>query len=236
MKTLLLCCFALLVGLPHAVHADSHVAGGKQVATTVSSIIIYTPDMKSLARFYEQALQLPAPSTELDNHIGYWLGDNYVFKTGNTQVDGALKPAFTFQSGDKTVGVFSLTLNPVDGGNERSYLENDGDYMGVAEKTIQVLEAKGVDLIIGVTHLHMWQDVELAGLKAAYPKLAFIVGGHEHEPEHSPGSDTSAVVMKGASNTRVVWVIDVDFDDAGRINLPAMSERRFEVFELQWLF
>lgn len=78
MKTLLLCCFALLVGLPHAVHADSHVAGGKQAATTVSSIIIYTPDMKSLARFYEQALQLPAPSTELDNHIGYWLGDNYL--------------------------------------------------------------------------------------------------------------------------------------------------------------
>ncbi len=56
----------------------------------------------------------------------------------------------------------------------------------------QTLEAKGVDLIIGVTHLHMWKDVELAGLKAKHPKLAFIVGGHEHEPEHSPGSDTSA--------------------------------------------
>jgi 2',3'-cyclic-nucleotide 2'-phosphodiesterase (5'-nucleotidase family) len=157
-----------------------------------------------------------------------WLGDNYVFKTGNTQVDGALKPAFTFQSGDKTVGVFSLTLNSADGGNERDYLKNNADYMGVAEKTIEVLDKKGVDLIIGVTHLHMWQDVELAGLKAKYPKLAFIVGGHEHEPEHSPGSDSSAVVMKGSSNARVIWAIDVDFDEAGR---PAVRERQIELDE-----
>ncbi len=144
-----------------------------------------------------------------------WLGDNYRFKTGNAAVDGALKTAFTFASGDRTIGVFSLTLNPVDGGNERGYLENDGDYRAVAERTIEALEAKGADLVIGVTHLHMWQDVELAGLKAKYPKLGFIVGGHEHEPEHSPGSSSQAVVMKGASNARVIWAIDVDFDAAG---------------------
>jgi len=148
-----------------------------------------------------------------------WLGDNYVFKTGNAQVDGALQPAFTFQSGDKTVGVFSLTLNSVDGGNERSYLEIDGDYMGVAEKAIEELEEKGADLIIGVTHLHMWQDVEIAGLKEKHPKLAFIVGGHEHEPEYNEGSDRSAAVMKGASNARVIWTIDVDFDATGQVTL-----------------
>lgn len=141
-----------------------------------------------------------------------WLGDNYTFVTGNVAVDSALKTAFTFESGGKTIGLFSLTLNPVDGGNERSYLTNDGDYRAVAERTIKALERKGVDLIIGVTHLHMWQDVELARLKARYPKLAFIVGGHEHEPEYSPGSETAAIVMKGASNARVIWAIDVDFD------------------------
>lgn len=157
-----------------------------------------------------------------------WLGDNYVFKTGDAEVDGALKSAFTFQAGDKAIGVVSLTLNPVDGGNERDYLQNDGDYMGVAEKTIAILEKKGVDLIIGITHLHMWQDVEIAGLKAKHPKLAFIVGGHEHEPEYNPGSDTSAVVMKGASNARVVWAIDVDFDDAGQ---AVLGERQVSLDE-----
>jgi 2',3'-cyclic-nucleotide 2'-phosphodiesterase (5'-nucleotidase family) len=100
--------------------------------------------------------------------------------------------------------------------------------MGVAEKTIETLEAKGVDLIIGVTHLHMWQDVEIAGLKAKYPKLAFIVGGHEHEPEHSVGSKISAAVMKGASNARVIWLIDVDFDESGR---ALLRERKVELDE-----
>lgn len=157
-----------------------------------------------------------------------WLGDNYTFKTGVADVDNALKPAFTFEAGNKTIGVFSLTLNAVDGGNERDYLENDADYMGVAEKTMQMFEARDVDLIIGVTHLHMWQDVEIALLKAKYPKLAFIVGGHEHEPKYNPGTDTSAVVMKGASNARVIWAIDVDFDDNGQVIL---RERRIELDE-----
>jgi 2',3'-cyclic-nucleotide 2'-phosphodiesterase (5'-nucleotidase family) len=43
----------------------------------------------------------------------------------------------------------------------------------------------------------------------------FIVGGHDHEPEHSPLTDDRAEVMKGASNARQVWRIDVDFDEDG---------------------
>lgn len=148
-----------------------------------------------------------------------WLGDNYTFRTDAADVDAALQRAFTFEAAGRTVGVFSLTLHPDDDGNARDYLDYDGDYMGVAEQTIQALEAKGVDLIIGVTHLHIWLDVELAGLKAKHPKLAFIVGGHEHEPEYSAGSDNEAIVMKGASNARVVWAIDVDFDEGGRARL-----------------
>ena len=152
-----------------------------------------------------------------------WLGDNYTFRTGDADTDHALRRAFTFEAAGRKVGIFSLTLHPADGGNERDYLEIDRDYVAVAEDTIAALEAKDVDLIIGVTHLHMWQDVELARLKAQHPKLAFIVGGHEHEPEYSAGSDTAAIVMKGASNARVVWAIDVDFDDAGRAQI---SERK----------
>lgn len=34
--------------------------------------------MKALAQFYEQALELPAPPTAFDNHIGNWLGANCV--------------------------------------------------------------------------------------------------------------------------------------------------------------
>ena len=157
-----------------------------------------------------------------------WLGDNYRLDTGADDVDAALRQAFTFQSGDKTVGAFALLLAPVDGGNKRDYLEYDDDYVAVAEQIIEKLEAEGVDLIIGVTHLDMWKDVEIAGLKAQHPKLAFIVGGHEHEPEYSPGTATSATVMKGASNARVIWAIDVDFDPTGH---AILNERKVTLDE-----
>jgi 5'-nucleotidase len=157
-----------------------------------------------------------------------WVADNFRFVTGDEEADAALQPAYTFESGGKTVGVFALTLHPDDGGNGRSYLEIDPDYAGVAKQTIEALEADGVDLIIGVTHIHMWQDVEIAKLKAEHPRLAFIVGGHEHEPQYSPGSDTAAVVMKGASNARVVWQIDVDFDADGSYQV---SEKRIDIDE-----
>ena len=144
-----------------------------------------------------------------------WLGDNYVFRTGAADVDAALQTAFTFASGDKRIGVFSLTLHAEDGGNHRDYAPVDRDFMAHAKRVISQLESQGVDAIIGITHLHMSQDREVAMLRKDHPTLAFIVGGHEHEPEFSAMSDTSAAIMKGASNARVIWRIDMTFDESG---------------------
>jgi 5'-nucleotidase len=155
-----------------------------------------------------------------------WLGDNYRFDTGDVEADAVLQAGYTFTAGGKTIGVFSLTLHADDGGNARSYLDIDADYSGVAERAIAALEAAGVDLIIGVTHLHMDQDVKIAMTKPEHPKLAFIVGGHEHEPQFFYIENQSATVMKGASNARVVWQIDVDFDAAGGF---AVSEKRIDL-------
>lgn len=141
-----------------------------------------------------------------------WLGDNYQFTTGDADVDGALKTAFTFESGDKTIGIFSLSIHPDDGGNTRDYLPMQKDYIGIAKKVIRTFEDADVDAIIGLTHLHMWQDDEIAQLRAEHPTFVFVVGGHEHEPEYSPFSATSAAVMKGASNAREIWTIDLEFD------------------------
>jgi 5'-nucleotidase len=156
-----------------------------------------------------------------------WVGDNYSFDTGDAEADALLREGFTFMHGGRKVGLFAVTLHDADGGNARDYLEIDRDYKGVAEKAIAALEAQGADLIIGVTHVHMWQDVDIAQLQAKYPKLAFIVGGHEHEPQvyKVPGS---AIVMKGASNARIIWQIDVDFDAAGGFTV---SEKRIQLDE-----
>jgi len=144
-----------------------------------------------------------------------WLGDNYRFVTGDADVDAALRTAFTFEAAGKTIGVFALTLHADDGGNERDYVPIDKDYLGTARRAIAALEAKGVDAIIGVTHLHMSDDLEIADLKEEHPRFVFVVGGHDHEPHFSAQSPESAAVMKGASNARAIWQIDMTFDAAG---------------------
>ncbi len=157
-----------------------------------------------------------------------WVGDNYDFRTGDAAADDALQKAFIFEHGDYRIGVFSLLLHPNDGGAERDFVPTDPAYMDVAKRTIEQLEASGVDMIIGVTHVHMWTDMEIATLKAEHPKFAFIVGGHEHEPQYYSGSASNAAVMKGASNARLIWRIDVDFDAAGDFTI---NEQRIAIDE-----
>lgn len=142
-----------------------------------------------------------------------WLGDNYALRTGFEDVDSAIRSGFTIEYEDNTIGVFGLMLHPEHGGNERDYLAVDSDYMGNARRAIEAFESAGVDMIIGITHLHIWRDREIAQLRAEHPTLVFVVGGHEHEPEYSAIREDSAAIMKGASNARAIWQIDVEFSD-----------------------
>jgi len=152
-----------------------------------------------------------------------WIGDNYRFVTGQPDVDAALRRDFTFEAGGYTIGVFALTMHADDGGNDRAYLPVDADYAGIAEQAIRRLEAAGADLIFGLTHLHIWEDERIAALRANHPSFQFIVGGHEHEPEYLHPSADRAAVMKGASNARSVWRIDID---AGRDGQPVVTDAR----------
>ena len=146
-----------------------------------------------------------------------WLGDNLALNTGVQEADAKLQRNFIFDtvSGHK-VGIFAITLHANDGGNERDYLEIDSDYFAIARRQVKALTEAGADLIIGVTHLDIQMDLEIAALKAEYPHFLWIVGGHEHEPENHPGDDNNAAVMKGASNARAIWRIDVDFGVNGK--------------------
>jgi 2',3'-cyclic-nucleotide 2'-phosphodiesterase (5'-nucleotidase family) len=140
-----------------------------------------------------------------------WLGDNIRFATGEKDVDNSLHTAFTFTSGDRNIGIFALTVHPDHGGNDRDYIPFDVGYVERAEIVIKQLEAEGADLIVGLTHLHLRDDKQIASLKARHPKFRFIVGGHEHEPQFEPEDDSNGAIMKGASNARTIWQIDVDF-------------------------
>jgi 2',3'-cyclic-nucleotide 2'-phosphodiesterase (5'-nucleotidase family) len=106
----------------------------------------------------------------------------------------------------------------------RDYVPTQPEYFEHAKRAIKALDAAGADLIIGLTHLHLWTDLEIAELRAEYPRFMFIVGGHEHEPEYSELQVDRAAVMKGASNARKVWRIDVSFDRS--ISMQASTRMR----------
>ena len=139
--------------------------------------------------------------------------------------------------------MFSVTLHPDEGGTERGYVEYERDYMAISRRAIAALEAQGVDMIIGLTHLYMKDDIRLASLRKEHPKLEFIVGGHDHEMISRLQSEDSAAIFKGSSNARVVWRIDVDFDAAGDASIQATAlpmdlgvakDSEYQVLEDRW--
>lgn len=146
-----------------------------------------------------------------------WLSDNVAFATGDAGVDAAFQRGFTFSIGDRNIGVFSLTMAEEAGGDSRDYASIDTDYVDIAAKQIEALESKGVDFIFGLTHLLLEDDRKIAGLKAAHPSFLFIVGGHEHEPEFEEGDSDTAVIMKGASNARTIWQVNIYFTGGGTL-------------------
>jgi len=157
-----------------------------------------------------------------------WIAANVALESGDDEIDARLEDEVTFAAGDRRIGVFGLTLVPEDGGNLRGYLRYEDGYPETARASLDRLRARGADLIIGLPHLHMEDDLRLAALRRDYPEFRFIVGGHEHEPEHAAPDAGTAEVMKGASNARVIWQIDVDFESSGEI---AVSTRTVELDE-----
>jgi 5'-nucleotidase len=156
-----------------------------------------------------------------------WLADNMRFATGDEIANKTLQRAFTFMAGEQKIGVFALALHPDDGGNLRDYAPVFDGYTEIAEIVIRELEAGGAELIIGLTHLHFADDIEVAKLKAKHPTFMFVAGGHDHEPQFQAGDSQNATIVKGASNARTIWQIDVRFKDG----VPQLMTKQIEVDE-----
>lgn len=130
-----------------------------------------------------------------------WLASNVRLNTGDAEADRRLGRDTVIHAGGMRVGVFTLTF--IDA--PRSYATVNHDWVALAERQITALEGQGVDAIVGLTHLDLSVDRQIAALRRAHPKLVWIAGGHEHYLIQNPATDTSALVTKGDSNARRVW-------------------------------
>lgn len=102
------------------------------------------------------------------------------------------------------------------------------DPVAAVQKSISALQARGVNIIIALTHYGFENDRALAKKVAG---LDIIVGGHSHtllsnvQPkaqgaypvvEYSPNNDP-VLVVTNENGLRSLGVLDVTFDDAGKV-------------------
>jgi len=139
-----------------------------------------------------------------------WLGTNVLHKKGN-KIEPFFKESYDFKyfapetfvwemenyMGGKPlrVGFYSACINS----NEQPWVYYEDPY---AEATKAYLElVQNCNIIIGLTHLELGQDMKLAAL---LPKTSLIMGGHEHE--NSLDSIGNVVIAKADANAKSVWV------------------------------
>ncbi len=121
---------------------------------------------------------------EIEGHKVY-LPETYIWEVTNERNSKTLK-----------VGFYSALLND----NQAPYVYYEDPYQEATKAFLELL-AQQCDVIIGLTHLELAQDLKVAAL---LPKTALIMGGHEHENH----IDTvgNVIITKADANAKTVWV------------------------------
>jgi 5'-nucleotidase / UDP-sugar diphosphatase len=153
----------------------------------------------------EEELQMRLNESEFD-----WTSAN-VFQ----QTEAGPSSFFTIKNGDSTrvsdtytiqvkkadttalsVGVFSVTIDS----NPKNYVYYS-DYLLEAKTAYLTLEAKKADVILGLTHLSLSQDKEVA---KALPAVPLLMGGHEHYNMLVTVDNTR--IAKADANAKTVYI------------------------------
>ncbi len=138
-----------------------------------------------------------------------WIGTNVLHQKG-ARIEPFFKESYGFKyhspetsvweiyspMGESVkIGIYSATINS----NPQPWVYYEDPYQ---EATKAYLELSGkADVIVGLTHLSLEQDLKLAAL---LPKTALIMGGHEHENH----IDTvgNVIIAKADANAKTVYV------------------------------
>jgi 5'-nucleotidase len=135
-----------------------------------------------------------------------WLGSNVIdTKTGKIFAD--LPPFVIRQIGGVKIGILGLLLPET---RETSSIEAHlqiADYCKTARELIPKMRAAGANTIIGLTHMFMHQDKQLAHCA---PGIDLILGGHEHTLLQS--SAAGVPIFKMWADAREVGKFDLFID------------------------
>ncbi|WP_405106541.1 S-layer homology domain-containing protein [Paenibacillus sp. FSL K6-1217] len=140
---------------------------------------------------------------------------------GDTAYNGNIYPAVIKDVYGEKVGIFGLTTEDTVGLSSPGDKISFKDHVESAKNTVAMLEAKGVNKIIAVTHLGYTVDKNLA---AAASGIDIIVGGHSHtkidnppEPVTNVGTGKPVLVVQTGEYGQNLGELNVVFDKNGDI-------------------
>ncbi|MCF8243995.1 MAG: bifunctional metallophosphatase/5'-nucleotidase [Saprospiraceae bacterium] len=138
-----------------------------------------------------------------------WLGTNVLHQTGK-KIEPFYKESYDYKyfapdtyvweienyNGKPIrVGFYSACLSD----NQQPWVYYEDPYQEATKAYLELVQ--NCDVIIGLTHLELAQDMKMAAL---LPKTKLIMGGHEHE--NSLDSIGNVVIAKADANAKSVWV------------------------------
>jgi len=100
------------------------------------------------------------------------------------------------------VGVFSVTIDS----NPQDYVFYS-NYLLEGSTAFHILKAQGANVILGLTHLEIEQDIALSN---SLPDVPFIMGGHEHYSMIVPTK--FGAIAKADANAKSVYVHQFNFN------------------------
>ena len=151
-----------------------------------------------------------------------WLGAN-VHGPGGEPAEG-LVASYIVEEGGLRIGFFGVTTP------ETATLSSPGEgivfapVIETARAAVEDLEARGAELIVALTHLHVAEDRALA---TKVEGIHLILGGHDHTPIASEANGVA--IFKAGHDAHYLGVVDVRVDrveQAGGTSLSVRTDGR----------
>ncbi len=145
-----------------------------------------------------------------------WLGAN-VFDTKTNRIFADTPPFVIREFGGVKIGIIGLLLPET---KETSSMEDFlqvQSFCDTAKKYVPQMREKGANVVVGLTHLFMFQDKQLA--KCA--DFDLILGGHEH------------TLLQSSANGTPIFKMTADARELGKFNLN-INRRTGKLESLDW--
>jgi len=136
-----------------------------------------------------------------------------------TALDGLCAPLIIEDYEGLSVGYFSVMTEGFPYVTSGENVKLTGANVDVARDAIARLREQGADLIVGLTHIGLDEDVKLA---AAVPGIDIIFGGHSHEYTTEPVRVGRTVIVNGGEKGPYLVRLDITVEPDGGFDPDAV--------------